>query len=51
VSDENAAAQRDRYVYSRYKRKCVYPAPGETVPEENRELFILLKENGSWKID
>jgi len=21
------------------------------VPEENRELFILQKENGSWKID
>jgi len=26
-------------------------ATGETVPEENRELFILQKENGSWKID
>ncbi len=22
-----------------------------TVPEENRELFVLQKENGSWKID
>jgi len=26
-------------------------ASGETVPEENRELFVLRKENGSWKID
>ena len=26
-------------------------ASGETVPEENRELFVLKKENGSWKID
>ena len=24
---------------------------GETVPEENRELSILQKEKGSWKID
>lgn len=25
-------------------------ASGETVPEENRELFVLHKENGAWKI-
>lgn len=25
-------------------------ASGESVPEENRELFVLAKENGSWKI-
>ncbi len=25
-------------------------ATGETVPEENRELFVLQKVNGSWKI-
>jgi uncharacterized protein (TIGR02246 family) len=25
-------------------------AAGITVPEENRELFVLKKENGSWKI-
>lgn len=25
-------------------------ANGETVPEENRELFVLEKENGEWKI-
>lgn len=25
-------------------------ATGETVPEENRELFVLQKENGQWKI-
>ncbi len=26
-------------------------ATGQTVPEENRELFVLRKENGLWKID
>ncbi len=26
-------------------------ANGQTVPEENRELFVLRKEDGSWKID
>jgi uncharacterized protein (TIGR02246 family) len=25
-------------------------AAGITVPEENRELFVLVKENGTWKI-
>lgn len=25
-------------------------AAGITVPEENRELFVLVKENGDWKI-
>jgi len=25
-------------------------ATGETVPEENREFFLLRKENGDWKI-
>lgn len=25
-------------------------ATGETVPEENRELFVFEKENGTWKI-
>lgn len=25
-------------------------ATGETVPEENREFFLLRKENGEWKI-
>ncbi|WP_422359378.1 hypothetical protein [Reichenbachiella sp.] len=24
---------------------------GNTVPEENRELFVLKQENDSWKID
>ena len=26
-------------------------ATGETIPEENRELFVLQKDNGNWKID
>ncbi len=33
------------------KGSTLIHATGETVPEENRELFILQKENGSWKID
>ena len=33
------------------KGSTLIHATGETVTEENRELFILQKENGSWKID
>jgi len=33
------------------KGSTLIHATGETVPEENRELFVLQKENGSWKID
>ena len=41
------------YAYARTTSKgsTLILATGETVPEENRELFILRKENGSWKID
>jgi len=46
-----AAGDIGRYVNSKYKRHCLSPATGETVPEENRELFILQKGNGSRKID
>ena len=30
--------------------KTLIHATGETVPEENRELFVLQKEAGAWKI-
>jgi len=33
------------------KGSTLIHATGENIPEENRELFILQKENGSWKID
>jgi len=41
------------YTFARTTSKgsTLIHATGETVPEENRELFVLQKENGSWKID
>ena len=41
------------YAFARSTSKgtTLIHASGETVPEENRELFVLKKENGSWKID
>lgn len=38
-------------VRSRSKGTTLVHATGETVPEENRELFVLKKENSNWKID
>ena len=41
------------YAFARTTSKgsTLIHATGETVPEENRELFVLQKANGSWKID
>ena len=41
------------YAFARTTSKgtTLIHATGETVPEENRELFVFQKENGSWKID
>jgi len=41
------------YAFARTTSKgsTLIHATGETIPEENRELFVLQKENGSWKID
>ncbi|MFB3090128.1 MAG: SgcJ/EcaC family oxidoreductase [Gammaproteobacteria bacterium] len=41
------------YAFARTTSKgsTLIHATGETVPEENRELFVLQKENGYWKID
>jgi ketosteroid isomerase-like protein len=41
------------YAFARTTSKgtTLIHATGETVPEENRELFMLKKENGTWKID
>ncbi len=41
------------YAFARTTSKgtTLIHASGDTVPEENRELFVLKKENGSWKID
>lgn len=41
------------YAFARTTSKgtTLIHATGKTVPEENRELFVLKKENGDWKID
>ena len=40
------------YAFARTTSKgsSLIRATGETVPEENRELFVLKNESGSWKI-
>ncbi|MBN9298618.1 MAG: SgcJ/EcaC family oxidoreductase [Filimonas sp.] len=40
------------YAFARTTSKAttLIHATGQTTPEENRELFVLQKENGSWKI-
>ncbi len=41
------------YAFARTTSKgtTLIHATGETIPEENRELFVLRKVNGAWKID
>ncbi len=38
------------FVLTNSKGTTLIHATGQTVPEENRELFVLAKENGQWKI-
>jgi uncharacterized protein (TIGR02246 family) len=38
------------YAVTSSKGTTLIHANGQTVPEENRELFVLTKENGEWKI-
>jgi len=38
------------YAVTSSKGSTLIHATGETVPEENRELFVFEKENGTWKI-
>jgi uncharacterized protein (TIGR02246 family) len=38
------------YAVTNSKGTTLVHANGQTVPEENRELFVLAKENGKWKI-
>lgn len=42
----------DNFAFARTTSKgtTLIHATGQTVPEENRELFVLLKDNGVWKI-
>ena len=38
------------YAVTNSKGTTLIHANGQTVPEENRELFVLKKEEGQWKI-
>lgn len=38
------------YAVTSSKGTTLIRANGETIPEENRELFVFEKENGTWKI-
>jgi uncharacterized protein (TIGR02246 family) len=38
------------YVLTQSKGTTLVHENGQTVPEENRELFVLQRENGDWKI-
>lgn len=38
------------YAVTSSKGSTLIHANGQTIPEENRELFVFEKENGSWKI-
>jgi uncharacterized protein (TIGR02246 family) len=40
------------YAYARTnsRAKTLIPESGETIPVENKELFVLHKDNGQWKI-
>ncbi len=49
--DEITVSGEYAFARTTSKGSTLIHATGETVPEENRELFILQKENGSWKID
>jgi uncharacterized protein (TIGR02246 family) len=38
------------YAVTSSKGSTLIHANGQTIPEENRELFVFEKENGTWKI-
>ncbi len=49
--DEIEIVEAYAFVRSTSKGSTLIRATGETVAEENREIFVLKKEAGSWKID
>jgi len=49
--DEIEVVGDHAFARSTSKGSTLIHASGETVAEENRELFVLKKEAGSWKID
>jgi uncharacterized protein (TIGR02246 family) len=48
--EEIAVSGDYAYVTTNSKGTSLINASGQTVPEENRELFVFQKENGQWKI-
>ncbi|OEK09116.1 hypothetical protein A8C32_14175 [Flavivirga aquatica] len=46
ITIENTLA----YAVTSSKGTTLIHTNGETIPEENRELFVFEKENGKWKI-
>lgn len=48
--DEIEVSGNFAFALTTSKGTTLIHANGQTVPEENRELFVLTKENGQWKI-
>lgn len=48
--DEITMSRDYAYAVTSSKGTTLIHTNGQTVPEENRELFVLAKENGQWKI-
>lgn len=46
ITIENTMA----YAVTSSKGSTLIHANGETIPEENREIFVFEKENGTWRI-
>lgn len=50
IIDEIAVSGDMAFAQTSSKGTTLIHANGQTVPEENREFFLLKKENGAWKI-
>ncbi|WP_082815671.1 YybH family protein [Flavobacterium chilense] len=48
--DEIDVQGETAYAITNSKGTTLIHASGQTIPEENRELFVLVKEDGKWKI-
>lgn len=48
--EEIGVSGESAFAVTNSKGTTLIHANGQTVPEENRELFVLAKENGQWKI-
>jgi uncharacterized protein (TIGR02246 family) len=48
--EEIGVSAESAFAVTNSKGTTLIHANGQTVPEENRELFVLAKENGQWKI-